>query len=234
MAHCFKNENIKTAKDYIDSKRYDNYFCNYCNKEIWDDTNSKSVFQNTNPSYKFNQKKNIANISEKNKILKANNHSNFLYLKKGIHRNLVKLNKNIYLKKSGLIKKAGDDEVNKLNDAATNEDKESARIKGEKNEEIRLKKTIDDNKLKVIHTSDKTNSYNYQKKDTYDIDNTQLFYDHRPDEIDYDPDNDPLNYYASSILEGKIITKNENNLLLKEKDLGSKKEKIIETCFKLH
>ena len=45
MAHCFKNENIKTAKDYIDSKRYDNYFCNYCNKERWDDTDNKSVFQ---------------------------------------------------------------------------------------------------------------------------------------------------------------------------------------------
>jgi hypothetical protein len=94
MAHCFKNENIKTAKDYIDSKKYDSFFCNYFNKEIWDNNNNNSIFKNNKPTKNFNQKKNIALIKEENIVEKANNHTNFLYLKKAKHQKLIEVNKN--------------------------------------------------------------------------------------------------------------------------------------------
>lgn len=45
MSHCFKNNNIKTAKEYIDQKINDTYFCNYSaqindNKYVWEKNGS--------------------------------------------------------------------------------------------------------------------------------------------------------------------------------------------------
>ena len=106
MSRCFSNNNtipIKSSKEHTENKRNNSFFCNYANTKHWTKTNiSDENLQIT--------KKNIFSLNHYNKITKANNHSNYLNLSKGlfnrklaIHMNQIE-EKNVW-KKQKLLKK---------------------------------------------------------------------------------------------------------------------------------
>jgi hypothetical protein len=106
MSRCFSNNNItsiKSSKEYIENKRNDAFFCNYANTAHWkkndiSDENLKVV------------KKNIFTLNHYNKITKANNHSNYLNLSKGLFNRKLLIHKsqieetNVWKKKQLLDK----------------------------------------------------------------------------------------------------------------------------------
>tara|TARA_B100000902_G_scaffold394599_1_gene451258 strand:- start:542 stop:2131 length:1590 start_codon:yes stop_codon:yes gene_type:complete len=90
MSRCFSNNNtipIKSSKEHTENKRNNSFFCNYANTKHWTKTNiSDENLQIT--------KKNIFSLNHYNKITKANNHSNYLNLSKGLFNRKLAIHMN--------------------------------------------------------------------------------------------------------------------------------------------
>ncbi len=90
MSRCFSNNNtisIKSSKEYTENKRNNAFFCNYANINHWTKQNI------SDENLKFT-KKNIFLLNPYNQIMKANNHTNYLNLSKGLFNRKISIQRN--------------------------------------------------------------------------------------------------------------------------------------------